>query len=192
VSEIDKGTSLSYERTYHYLKELEDTGAISSEKKGRNREYIVNKDHEITLKSFGILEMEKRQNFLEENPGIGTILLKLKQRILEGTKDYIKFIILYGSTAREQAKKESDIDILAVTISSPESMDPEKEMEEIQEQMNSTIPEETSIHIQDTSINEFRERWEKEPIYTSIWEDRILLYGEESFWEEVLKIGEPE
>ncbi len=40
-------------------------------------------------------------------------------------------------------------------------------------------------------INTLEKKWKKEPVYSSMWLDRIVLYGEENLWKMVLERGEP-
>ncbi len=197
IREIEKDCELSYERVQFYLKELEKVGGLKSKTKGKIKEYAINRKNELILKLFALLEMDRRQNFYHKNPKLQVWLQilvnqlfsneSMKKLVGDSLAD-IKFVILFGSTAREEAKIESDLDILIVVKNKDRKF--EKYVETIvRQKMGALTGKKFSMHL--VSIEEFKMKWNKEPVYTTIWLDHITLYGEENFWREVLDQGEP-
>ncbi|MFH0737570.1 MAG: nucleotidyltransferase domain-containing protein [Candidatus Micrarchaeota archaeon] len=184
IREIAKDCELSYERVQHYLKELEKIKAVESKTKGKIKEYTLNRKHELVLKIFSLLEMERRQAFYAKNPKIGINL----QAIAKDTGAAgIRYVILFGSAARGEARKESDIDLLFVLKQKDDAF--EKQLNDLAKKMEALSGRRFSMHT--VSIDELKSRWKKEPVYTTLWQDHIILYGDEEFWRDVLEMGEP-
>ena len=88
--------------------------------------------NELVLKVFSILEMERRQEFYSKNQkykyGFKKMLNELMsedliKKAVGRTKTDMKFILLFGSVARKDAKDESDIDLLVVVKNKDSSFD---------------------------------------------------------------------
>ena len=47
------------------------------------------------------------------------------------------------------------------------------------------------LNNKDFTVEELESRWQKEPVYANIWDERVVFFGEENFWRFVLKKGEP-
>jgi predicted nucleotidyltransferase len=173
----------------YYLKELETIKAVKSETKGKIKEYLVNRNHELVLKVFSLLEMERRQRFYSRNPKLGVRLAKLGsfQAPSGLTTADIKFIILFGSSARGEAKEGSDVDILLVIKNNDAAF--EEQVKAVAREMEALSGKRFSMHT--VELGDFRAKWKKEPFYATLWRDHIVLYGDEVFWREVLEMGEP-
>ena len=190
IRQIANNCELSYERVQHYLKELEKQKVLTAKIKGKIKEYTLNRKHELVLKIFSILEMENRQIFYSKNLQFQAWLVNLVNELsknLEKNTADIRFILLFGSTVRGDAKGGSDVDILLVA----RNIDPtlQATINQLKTRLETLSGKFFSFHLVD--YNEFIVKWKKEPIYATIWLDHITLYGEESFWKEVLERGEP-
>ena len=73
-----------------------------------------NLENEALLKIFEYLELEKKKEFYDKNKKIVRLLQKYTQGIVELSNKKIQLVILFGSVARGEWTKNSDIDILAV------------------------------------------------------------------------------
>jgi len=185
IREIAKNCDLSYERVQHYLKELEKIRAVGAKTRGKIKEYTLNRKHELVLKIFSLLEMERRQHFFSNNPKIGVWLQSIMKEA--GTAD-LRYSVLFGSTARGDAKTGSDIDILFVLKAKDSEF--ERQLNEIAKKVEALSGKHFSVHA--ISLNDLKARWKKEPFYTTLWQDHIVLYGDEEFWRDVLELGEPQ
>lgn len=190
IRQIANNCKLSYERVQYYLKELEKIRLLNSKVKGKIKEYILNRRHELALKIFSIIEMEKRQTFYSKNPQfqswLNTMLGELSKDMTAITYD-IKFILLFGSTARGDSKDGSDVDLLIVTRIANSTL--ESVIKSVKTKLEAISGKTFSFHI--INYKEFTAKWKKEPVYATIWLDHIVLSGEENFWKEVLELGEP-
>jgi len=190
IRQIANNCKLSYERVQFYLKELEKIKVLHSKVKGKIKEYTLNRRSELALKLFSILEMEKRQIFYSKNhqfqSWLNTMLSELSKDMADTTSN-IKFILLFGSTARGDSKDSSDVDILIVTGTPNSTL--ETVIKSVKSKLEAISGKKFSFHI--VNYKEFVSKWKKEPVYATIWLDHIVLSGEENFWKEVLELGEP-
>jgi len=190
IRQIANNCKLSYERVQFYLKELEKIKVLNAKIKGKIKEYTLNRRHELALKLFSILEMEKRQAFYSKNHQFQSwlnIMLNEFSKNMAVTASDIRFILLFGSTARGDSKDSSDVDILIVarTVDSAS----ETVIKSVKTKLEAISGKTFSFHIVD--YTEFAAKWKKEPVYATIWLNHVVLSGEENFWKEVLELGEP-
>jgi len=198
IREIERNATLSYERVHYYLNELEKIKAVAGRVRGNIKEYSINAKHELVLKIFSLLENERTRKFFYTNPRLGVQLTNLVSKLLVAfqgqsavppgvTRADIKFIILFGSTARGEATPESDIDVLIAVKNKDENSEPAATL--VGREMKHLIGKSFSLHV--IEVEELRKNWKRQPFYSSMWLDRIVLYGDENFWRETLDLGEP-
>lgn len=189
IRQIANNCKLSYERVQFYLKELEKIKVLTAKIKGKIKEYTLNRRHELALKLFSILEMEKRQVFYSKNHQLQSWLNRMVDELNKNTTitSDIKFILLFGSTARGDSGEDSDVDILIVTKTTDSTL--EQAIAQLKAKLEAISGKTFSFHTID--YKEFTAKWKKEPIYATIWLDHVVLFGEENFWKEVLELGEP-
>lgn len=182
--EIERDVDLSHERVVSYLKELAEEKVLSFEKKGRQVFYSINKENDAVKRIMSSLEYERKQKFLANNKTIAFLLHELKKDVLSTQKSEIQFILLFGSMARGQAKADSDVDLLVVSAAEKEPA----AMRETIKKRSKIAGRGVSLHF--ISLDDLEKFWHKEPVYKNIWRERIVLYGEDRFWEFVLEKGE--
>ena len=73
-----------------------------------------NLENETLLKVFEFLELERKKEFYNKNKKIARLLQKYTQDVINLSNKKIQLVILFGSVARGEWSKGSDIDILAV------------------------------------------------------------------------------
>lgn len=137
-----------------------------------------NLENETLTKMFEFLEIKKRDEFYSKNKKIARILKKYTQSIVDLSNRRIQSIILFGSVAREEWTKDSDVDILVVV--------PEKEQDIISILNKAKTDTSPLLEISpiSTTSNKFIEGIkEKTEFYEELWQDRIVLYNEFLFWQ---------
>ncbi len=107
LREISKKTGLNENSTYRFLKKLEEEKILKSKKEGNLKLFFLNKNEKVYLINsfFDIERFEKLPSIRKK--AINSYIEKLPKMPV--------FIILFGSTAKNTFKKNSDIDILIVT-----------------------------------------------------------------------------
>ncbi|MFA5050068.1 MAG: nucleotidyltransferase domain-containing protein [Candidatus Micrarchaeia archaeon] len=182
--EIERLANTTHERTLNYLNELTNKKILFKEKKGKQVFYKLNKNNILTLKALSIAELEKRIEFSKKSKE-SSIIMDFLRKVSDLNLD-IEFILLFGSVARNQSTKQSDIDLLFVLNKNRKA---EQSLTKLAKERETITKKSFSIHI--ITLKELGKRWLKEPVYRNIWDERIVLFGEEDFWRFILTKGEP-
>ncbi len=143
-------------------------------------------ENEEMQKVFELLEMERRKDFYAENKNIARLLKKYTGSIVEFSGGRIQLVILFGSVARGDWKKGSDIDILAVIS------EKDQDIVNILNKAKIDVSPLLEIRPVSTTMNKFENGFkEKTEFYRNIWKDRIVLYNDFIFWQ-LIKAGRSE
>ena len=144
-----------------------------------------NLESEDILKIFEFLELEKRKGFYNKNKKIARLLQKYTQDIVDLSNKRIQLVILFGSVARGEWTKGSDIDILVIVS--------EKDREASTALNKAKIDVSPLLEIRpiSTTVDKFVEGFSKKTeFYNELWKDRIVLYNEFLFWQLIKEGGE--
>lgn len=136
-----------------------------------------NLESEDILKIFEFLELEKRKDFYNKNKKIARLLQKYAQDIIDLSNKRIQLVILFGSVARGEWTKGSDIDILVVVS--------EKDKDVTVALNKAKIDTSSLLEIRpiSTTVDKFVEGFSKKTeFYDELWKDGIVLYNEFLFW----------
>lgn len=183
--EIERQTGITHSRAVAYLKSLVEQKILVSQRRGNQVLYSINPNNELTLKALSIAELERKRNFFEDKLVEKSILYRLMANALDQCAYAIQFSLLFGSSAREHARESSDLDVLFVISGNKNT---KKSLEEMGVKLEASTGRKISIHV--VSMKEIEKLWLSEPAYKGIWNDRIVLYGEEQFWNFVFKMGD--
>ena len=143
-----------------------------------------NLENETLLKIFEFLELEKKKEFYDKNKKIARLLQKYTQDIIDLSNKKIQLVILFGSVARGEWTKGSDIDILAVVS--------EKDKDVIAVLNKAKIDVSPLLEISpiSTTTEKFIEGFRKKTeFYDELWKDRVVLYNEFLFWQMIKEGG---
>lgn len=143
-----------------------------------------NLESDVLLKIFEFLELEKRERFYAKNKKIARLLQKYTQSIIDLSNKKIQLVMLFGSVARGEWAKGSDIDILVVVS--------EKDKAVTAALSNSKIDVSPLLEINaiSTTVDKFVEGFgKKKEFYEELWKDRIVLYNEFLFWQLIKEGG---
>ena len=143
-----------------------------------------NLENEDLLKTFELLELDRRKEFCRKNKNITRLLKKYTDTVIELSNKNIQLVILFGSVARGEWAKDSDIDILAVVS------DKESEVTDILNKAKTDVSPLLEIRPISTTTQKFIEGFKKKTeFYENLWKDRIVLYNEFLFWQ-LIKEGD--
>lgn len=146
--------------------------------------YKPNLENESLLKIFEFLELEKKNKFYNKNKKIARLLNKYTQDIIDLSNKRIQLVILFGSVARSDWTKGSDIDILAVVS--------EKDKDIMAALNKAKIDVSPLLEIRPirTTTEKFIEGFRKKTeFYDELWKDRVVLYNEFLFWQMIKEGG---
>jgi predicted nucleotidyltransferase len=91
-----------------YLKRLEEQKILYSEKAGKNKQYLLNKENTLTKHYLIITEELATISYLEKN----FLVKKLAEHL--NSMDTANPLILFGSHVKNYATEESDVDLFSI------------------------------------------------------------------------------
>lgn len=143
-----------------------------------------NLENDETIKLFEFLEIERRKMFYSNNKTIARLLKKYADAIIERSNKRIQIVVLFGSVARGEWTKNSDIDVLAVVS------DKENDITDILNKSKVDVSPLLEISPICTTTKKFLEGFKaKTEFYENLWNDRVILYNEFMFWQLVREGG---
>lgn len=143
-----------------------------------------NMENETLLKIFEYLELEKKKEFYDKNKKIARLLQKYTDHIVNLSNKKIQLVILFGSVARGEWTKKSDMDILVVLSGKDTGVT--TVLNKAKTDAGSLL----EISPVSTTIEKFTEGFKKKlEFYDELWKDRIVLYNEFLFWQLVKEGG---
>ncbi|OGX37490.1 MAG: hypothetical protein A3D87_08740 [Omnitrophica WOR_2 bacterium RIFCSPHIGHO2_02_FULL_50_17] len=143
-----------------------------------------NLENETLLKTFEYLEMEKRGDFYSKNKKIARLLQKYSKDIVHLSDKKIQIVILFGSVARGDWTKESDVDMLAVVSGK------ENEVAHVLNKAKTDAGPLLEIRPISTTTEKFVDGFKKKAeFYDELWKDRVILYNEFLFWQLIREGG---
>ena len=106
LREIARKTKLYANSATRFLKQLEDEGFLFSEKDGNLKKYGIKKSEKLSniFASFDIERLDKLP--LARKRAINYFIDKLREKPI--------IVLLFGSTAKETFRRDSDIDLLLI------------------------------------------------------------------------------
>lgn len=143
-----------------------------------------NLENEALLKIFEFLELENKKKFYDKNRKIARLLQKYTQDIIDLSNKRIQLVILFGSVARGEWTKGSDIDILVVVS------EKDKDVITILNKAKIDVSPLLEISPISTTTEKFIEGFRKKTeFYDELWKDRVVLYNEFLFWQMIKEGG---
>jgi DNA polymerase sigma len=108
LREIARETKVDVKAVQLQLQKLESMNVLSSNVRGRNKEYTLNQSNIITKYFLSMAEAFTAITYTQKNFTLKKIINQLDPKISDP-------IILFGSFAKNTQTKESDIDLLIIT-----------------------------------------------------------------------------
>ena len=143
-----------------------------------------NLENEALLKIFEYLELEKKRDFYGKNKKIARLLQKYSEAIVYLSNKKIQIVILFGSVARGDWTKDSDVDMLAVVSGK------ENEVTPILNKAKVDAGPLLEIRPISTTTEKFVDGFKKRTeFYDELWKDRVVLYNEFLFWQLIREGG---
>lgn len=161
-----------------YAKDFVEEGLLMRREVGNMTLYRINPKSDLLFKIFEIFEVQRKLNYLSKNKKISRLLNKHISNLVRLSNREIQMAALFGSVARGEWTKGSDIDILFCTAIKNNRY---IQMHEESEKKVQPLLEISPLHVTiDKIVDGFRDNLE---FYEELWRDRIILYNEYLFWE---------
>lgn len=178
LREISRLSKVSLNNVNNTMKQFVKDGLFERREVSNMTLFKPNLDSEDLLKLFEYLELKRKKEFYSKNKNIARLLEKYAASIIELSKRQIQLIVLFGSVARNEWIKGSDIDILAA------SSNKDNDVINILNKAKIDVSPLLEIRPVSTTIEKFIEGIKKKTeFYGELWNDRIVLYNESLFWQ---------
>ena len=178
LREISRLSKVSLNNVNDSLRQFVKDGLFYRREVSNMSFFKPNLDNEDLLKLFEYLELKRKKEFFNKNKNIARLLEKYAANVINLSKRQIQLIVLFGSVARNEWAKGSDIDILAV------SSNKDNDIISILNKSKIDVSPLLEIRPVSTTIEKFTEGLrEKAEFYHELWSDRIVLYNESLFWQ---------
>ena len=155
--EVARRMNVSPQTAIDGLKELEKEKVLMVKIEGRNDKYALNKENLKTKVMMQLMETHQSMLALEK-----FILKEVVSKILP----YSKTIIVFGSFARNEEKKDSDIDLIVIDSKDKEKIKKIKEMFPLE------------VNIEFVSLADFSKAFEKKNSLALEIKKDHLIYGD--------------
>ena len=143
-----------------------------------------NLENGALLKIFEYLEFEKRTDFYGKNKQIARLLQKYSRTIVDLSDKKIQIVVLFGSVARNDWTKDSDVDVLAVVSADENGVTP------VLNKAKTDAGPLLEIRPISTTTKKFVDGFRKRTeFYDELWKDRVVLYNEFLFWQLITEGG---
>lgn len=178
LREISRLSKVSLNNVNDTMRQFVKNGLFKRREISNMSLFRPNLDNEDLLKLFEYLELKRKKEFYSKNKSIARLLEKYAANVIELSKRRIQLIVLFGSVARGEWVKGSDIDILAV------SSNKDNDVINILNKAKIDVSPLLEIRPISTTIEKFAEGIRKKTeFYHELWGDRIVLYNELLFWQ---------
>lgn len=178
LREISRRANIVPQNVNKYAKDFVKEGLLIRRKVGNLTIYRINPHNDFLFKIFEIFEVQRKKYFFSRNKKITRLLNEYISNLVRLSNREIQMVALFGSVARDDWNRGSDIDILFCTAAKNNRVikiheESEKKVRPLLEisPLNITI---------DKIVDGFRNKLE---FYDELWRDRIILYNEYLFWE---------
>lgn len=184
LREIARLSGVSLSNVDNSMRIFMDSGMFHKKEISNMVFYKPNLENPELLKLFEYLELKAREEFYSKNKKIARLLRKYTNDIVSLSDNAIHAVILFGSVARGEWRRGSDIDILAITSGSQNKA--ASILNEAKADI-SLLPEISPIG---TSTENFKHALKNQTeFYLELWRDRVILYNEFFFWQLVKEGG---
>ncbi len=177
LREISRLSKVSLNNVNDTMRQFVKEGLFKRREISNMSLFKPNLDNEDLLKLFEYMELKRKKTFYGKNKSIARLLEKYTTNVIELSKRQIQLAVLFGSVARGEWAKGSDIDILAV------SSNKDNDTINILNKAKIDVSPLLEIRPISTTIEKFTEGLKKKTeFYHELWSDRIILYNESLFW----------
>ena len=180
ILEISKKLKIGYRPAYNHIISMEELEIINFEKIGNSKQCSLNLKNEKCRHLLTEVDMQRKEQ-IYNNKILKQILKELTLKITEKFISNIHSIILFGSYAKGNARKDSDIDLIFI-VSNIRSRRLRKEIE--RECASYQYSHNTKVSPIITDIKEFKIMLKAKELTVGkeARESGVPIYGSEQYW----------
>lgn len=180
INEISKMLSKPYGTTYNYVQSMIKDGILGYTVKGKSTLCSLNLESQKAVELLSGLSISDKEAFAGKQSVLCKALDELATRVKEKSNHNIFSLVLFGSTAKDKARKTSDIDLFFLSPSK------DKYDEMIENECNAlrmSYGREVNPIVAEPKmyINMLRDK--EENVGKQLLRDKIIFFGANKFWE---------
>lgn len=181
ILEISRQLKIGYRPAYNHITSMEKEGIIKVERIGNAKHCLLTLGNERCRHLLEEIDALKKEEIYKENPKIKAVIESLISKLTKEFIPDIHSIVLFGSYAKRNATKTSDIDLLFIVTNLKN-----KQLRENIERESASYQYSYNLKVSPliTDINEFKKMLKAEELNVGreAMEHGISLYGSEMFW----------
>jgi predicted nucleotidyltransferase len=169
-------------------RKLAEEGVLATKAEGREKSYRVNLSNSTARKLTELFETERREEFYRKNRRLAWALQDFTKRVFDFLPQ-VQSVVLFGSAARGQLAKTSDVDALVV-IPTTEQEPFNAVMKSVNE-LGGEVRARYGFPISAVTMTmkDFETALrEKKRIANDVIRDGIVLFGEERYYQMLAKV----
>jgi predicted nucleotidyltransferase len=116
VREIARGANISSSTAFRQLKNLSKNNLVREARRGKELLFYLNPENRITAKLCELNESLKTENFLKKEKRFKLVLNEIQKQFADKMGSDLMALAVFGSVAKGEATRESDIDLLIITL----------------------------------------------------------------------------
>lgn len=191
ISELARQAKIDSGNAYRYIKEFAKQNLVKLNKAAKMTFVAPNFSNPEVTKVFEFFEVDRCQSFLGKNQTYCQALPFLTNALVRNI-DGIQLISLFGPCTKVgetgQPTFSSSLDLVIVVTNGFHSDHVKAQVEKVIKEQG--VPMEISALVMRTK--EFEEDWKRcRSFCCNLWRERMILYGESYFWNQVARLGVP-
>lgn len=180
--ELSKLSEAGRSTISHEFPKLVKQGILKHKTEGREVFYMLNLDNPKARKLCELFEIEKREKYYQQNKRLSWALQEFSKKIFDFLPE-IQSVVLFGSAARAQLTKTSDVDLLVLVPNLQQEPFNElmKSVDKLAADMRGLYGYPLSAVIM--TVKDFEAAFrEKKRIAQDVVREGIVLFGEERYY----------
>lgn len=176
--EISRVAKVPLDNVNKYLRSFVEQGILVRRVVSNMTLFKANLEKPELLKIFEFFEIERRKHFYDKNRRIARLLREYVDNLISLSKGEIQMVVLFGSVARGEWTRKSDVDILTLSLTRG------GKIAQVLDKAKIDVSPLLEIAAINTNRDKFIEGFRKKlDFYGNLWQDRVILYNEFMFWQ---------
>ncbi len=186
INELARRAGVDPGNTKRYVQKFRQNGFVTLTRQGNAVLVRPDLSNPETRKVFELFEIARTKNYLNDNPAAGGILKNIADAIYENLPE-VRLVYLFGPSAKALSAS-CPIDLAVVVGAGLDAEEAARLASDIVKHF--ALPFETRLSVHGTA--EMTKLWKRgEDCGADIWNNRVVLLGEDFFWQTMARSDMP-
>jgi len=173
-------TGVNPQNAHKYLHQFVEDGLLLKSDFIQFALYRINPRNAFIFKIFELFELEKKRKFYAQNRALESRLSNFMKVCRRRSQNAIRSLILHGAASRGEWTEGSQVDIMAVTADQASA----RKVAPILQESAASLRHMLNISFAHQALEDVVQGLKKkDPVFTGLLKDRVVLYNEFLFWE---------